>query len=75
MQSLAKTLVVIGVLLVLIGGIVWLMGKFGLPIGSLPGDLSYKSKKVWISFPIASMLLLSLFLTVLINLFLWIFRK
>jgi len=65
----------IGKLLIIVGGFVVIVGLFltlGLRIpflGKLPGDISIDRGNVHIYFPIVTGLLLSLVLTVLLNVF------
>lgn len=75
MSSLGRLLVFMGIGLILIGGIVWLLSRFpGLPLGRLPGDFSWEGENVRIYFPLATMLIVSVLLTLLINLILRLFR-
>ena len=69
-QSLGKFLLLAGVLLVLLGGLVILAGKMGLPLGRLPGDYTFRGKHVLFFAPIGTMIVVSLVLTILVNLFL-----
>ena len=65
----------IGRLLIIVGGVVLVVGLFlalGLRIpylGKLPGDISIDRGNVHFFFPIVTCLLLSLVLTLLLNLF------
>lgn len=74
LYAFGKTLVQVGLLMVLLGGLLLLAGKAGVPFGRLPGDLSFRGKHFIFFAPIGSMLLLSLFLTILLNLFLRWFK-
>jgi hypothetical protein len=67
MSSLARTIIVIGVLLIVIGGLVALAEKAGIQLGRLPGDIRIQSGKTTIYIPLATTLLLSIVLTLLIN--------
>lgn len=68
---LAKALMMIGGLLLLSGGILYLLGRIS-PIGRLPGDILYQKGNFTFYFPIVTCLLLSLILTLLLNL---LFRR
>lgn len=70
MSQLAKVLMAMGALLFAVGGALWLGQRLGL--GRLPGDFTWKGKGWTFQFPLATSLLVSLVLTVLLNL--W-FRK
>ena len=71
MGQMAKILIGFGVALVVAGGLMLLMQRFG--IGRLPGDLTWKSKHGTLYFPLATSVLLSLILTVLLNV--WLGRQ
>jgi hypothetical protein len=72
--TFGKTLVQIGLTILLLGGLLMLAGKVGLPFGRLPGDISFRGKHFLFFAPIGSMILLSLFLTILLNLILRWFK-
>ena len=65
MQELGKALVGIGLLLAAIGALVLIAGRFGLPLGRLPGDFAYRGKNVSFYFPLATCILISAALSVL----------
>lgn len=66
-SSLGKGIAVLGVILVIVGGLIWLLGRTGLPLGRLPGDLRIEGEKVSCYVPIVTMILLSIVLTVVLN--------
>lgn len=67
MIDLAKMLVLGGVTLVVMGGLVWLLAKAtGGSAALLPGDIVYKRNGFTFYFPIATCLLLSALLTLLL---------
>jgi len=59
-------LVMVGVALVVLGGIVMLLGRTGLPLGRLPGDILYRSKNTTFYFPLASSILISVVLSIVL---------
>ncbi|MGA7136836.1 MAG: DUF2905 domain-containing protein [Terriglobales bacterium] len=59
-------LVTLGIALVVIGGIVMLLGRTGLPIGRLPGDILYRGKNSTFYFPLASSILISVVLSIVL---------
>ena len=71
MFGLGRILIGLGLLLVAAGGVVILFGKMGVPLGRLPGDISYKGKHVSFYFPLATSVLLS----VLLSLVLWLISR
>jgi hypothetical protein len=66
MAEMGRMLVVLGVALVVIGGIVMLLGRTGLPLGRLPGDVLYRGKNTTFYFPLASSILLSVVLSIVL---------
>ena len=63
-----RILLVIGLVLVVVGGLAALGVR--LPFGRLPGDIAIEGERGGIYIPIATMIVLSIVLTVLANLFL-----
>lgn len=74
-SSFAKYLIIIGASAVIIGLIMLVLGKLGMPIGKLPGDLHIKRGKIAIYFPVATSIVISIVLTVVINFIIRIFKK
>lgn len=71
MQPFGKYIVLVGVIIVIIGLVVWLAGDRLGWFGHLPGDIRVERKNFRFYAPIMSMLLLSLILSGL----LWLFRR
>jgi DUF2905 family protein len=65
--DLGRFLVVIGILLALVGGLA--MAGIRLPFGRLPGDIAISGERGGLFIPLGTMLLISIVLTVLFNLF------
>jgi hypothetical protein len=55
------------VALVVVGGFVWLLGRTGLPLGRLPGDIRIEGENVSCYAPIVTMIILSVVLTIVLN--------
>jgi uncharacterized membrane protein len=68
LESIGKVLIGGAVLLLVLGGLFLLLGRFGLD--RLPGDLVFRRDNVTIYFPIGLMILLSILGTILLNIFL-----
>lgn len=68
MGSIGKALVLFGVVLIVVGVLVQLFQKVPW-IGRLPGDIYIKRENMSFYFPLATSLLISLILTLLLNLF------
>ncbi len=75
MENLGRYLVLGGAILILLGGGFYLAAKFGLPLGRLPGDIRIEGKNGSFYFPIVTCLLLSVVLTVILNVIVRLFRK
>ncbi len=75
MESLARTLMIGGVILFLIGGGIFLASKFGIPFGRLPGDIRIEGENGGFYFPVTSSILVSVILSLLLNLTLRLFKK
>ena len=69
LRELGRTLLVFGVLLVLIGTLLYFGGKLPLRLGRLPGDIIYRGEHTTFYFPIVTCLLLSLGVSFLFWLF------
>jgi hypothetical protein len=67
MENIARWLVIGGIILILIGGGVYLASKFGIPIGRLPGDIRIERGNGLFYFPIVTSCLLSILLTIVLN--------
>jgi hypothetical protein len=67
MTSIGKTLVGVGIVLALVGLVLWGAGKLvGRETGLLPGDIVYRRGNFTFCFPIATSILLSVLLTLLL---------
>ncbi len=67
MSEMGRVLMGLGALLMVAGGVLWAVGRLGL---RLPGDLVWHRGPVTVYLPLASALLISVVLTLLLNLFL-----
>jgi len=65
LQGIGKMLLLFGAAIALIGGLLWAGSKLGL--GALPGDLRFGREDWGCYLPIATSIVLSLLLTVLLN--------
>ncbi len=63
---MGRMLLVLGVALVVIGGIVMLLGRTGLPLGRLPGDILYRGRSTTFYFPLATSVILSILLSLIL---------
>jgi hypothetical protein len=67
-SSFGKILLLVGVVALVAGGIFLLMGRMG--VGSMPGDMKFGKGNVRFYFPLGTSIVLSIILTLLLNLFL-----
>ena len=66
MIDLGKTLVLIGGLIAVAGLLVMLLGKTNLPLGRLPGDILYRGKHTTFYFPLATSIVVSVVLSIVL---------
>ena len=71
MTDVGKILIVIGLSIAGLGALIWLAGKTGVPLGSLPGDIRIERGNFKLYFPVVTCLLISAVLTLI----LWFLRK
>lgn len=65
MIEIGKALLGLGLLLVVIGAVLLIAGRFGWPLGRLPGDFAYRGKNVSVFFPLGTSILISVVLFIL----------
>jgi len=75
MENIARYLMIGGVILFLVGGGVYLASKFGIPLGRLPGDIRIEGENGSFYFPVTTSILVSVVLTVLLNVIARLLRK
>jgi hypothetical protein len=66
MTDLGKLLIVFGGVLVVAGVVLVVLARTSLPVGRLPGDIVYRGKNTTVYFPLATSLLLSVLLSVVL---------
>jgi hypothetical protein len=64
--DLGKLLVLLGGTIVIVGLALILVSRTNLPIGRLPGDIVYRGKNTIFYFPLATSLVLSVVLSILL---------
>lgn len=69
MSQLGKMLVAAGLLLAAVGVVLIIAGKLNIPLGKLPGDITYQKKNLTVFAPFGTMLVMSLILTLILNIF------
>ena len=68
MSEFGKLLIGLGVALIAGGAVLILLGRTGLPLGKLPGDIIYRGKNTTFYFPLVTSILLSIVLSALLYL-------
>ncbi|HLN20121.1 MAG TPA: DUF2905 domain-containing protein [Bacteroidales bacterium] len=71
MNNPGKTLVIIGIIIILAGAVLWLAGDKLNWIGRLPGDIRIEKGNTRFYFPVTTMIILSILFSVIM----WIIRK
>ncbi|HEX6820818.1 MAG TPA: DUF2905 domain-containing protein [Candidatus Sulfotelmatobacter sp.] len=66
MTDFGKLLIVLGVILLVAGVVLVLLGRTNLPIGRLPGDILYRGKNTTFYFPLATSIVLSILLSLIL---------
>jgi len=66
MTELGKILIVFGLVLLVAGAVLMVLGRTNLPLGRLPGDIVYRGKNTTFYFPLATSLLLSVVLSIVL---------
>jgi Protein of unknown function (DUF2905) len=67
LSQIGRWVVMAGLALAAIGGLIWLAGRVGLPLGRLPGDIRIQRDGFSCFIPLASSILISILLTVVLN--------
>ncbi len=66
MNELGKSLLGIGLAIALLGALLLVAARTGLPLGRLPGDISYKGKNLSFYFPLGTCVLISVVLSAIL---------
>ena len=66
MTDLGKLLIFLGAILVVAGIVLTVLGRTHLPLGRLPGDIVYRGKNTTFYFPLATSVLLSVVLSLVL---------
>lgn len=66
--DIGKMLVVLGVVIAAAGLVFMLLGRTNLPLGRLPGDILYRGKHTTFYFPLATSIVLSVVLSLVLYL-------
>lgn len=69
-MNVGKILILLGFALIVIGALFWMVGKV-----HLPGNFKFSGEKYTLYFPLATSIVVSILLTLLINVALYFYRK
>ena len=67
MENAARMVIFAGICLLIVGTLMYLLSKFNLPLGNLPGDINIHGKNGSFHFPVVTSILVSIVLTIIIN--------
>ena len=71
MTDLGKMLIMLGGVIVIAGAVLLLAGRFHVPLGRLPGDISYRGKNTAFYFPLTTCVIIS----IVLSLIFWLIGK
>ena len=68
MIPLARILILLGAILLIAGGVLYLIARSGLPLGQMPGNIRIQGSNFTCVIALGASLLLSIILTIVLNL-------
>lgn len=68
MENISRYIILAGIVLIILGGLVYGAAKLNIPIGRLPGDIHIEGPNGSFYFPLVTCIILSVVLTVALNL-------
>lgn len=68
LSSLGRIFLIIGVIFLIVGGLFYLASRLNIPLGKLPGDIVLQGKNLTCIFPLATSIILSILLTIIMAL-------
>jgi hypothetical protein len=71
MADLGKLLLILGGIIIVIGAVLVVAGRYNLPLGRLPGDIVVRGKHSVFYFPLATSIILSIVLSLIV----WLFSR
>ena len=75
LMPLARIVAVFALVLLVVAGLLFLAAKFNISLGKLPGDFVFKRGNFTFAFPLVSSLLISIVVTVFLNILFAILKK
>ncbi|NJD60083.1 MAG: DUF2905 domain-containing protein [Anaerolineales bacterium] len=67
--NFARIFLILGIIFLVIGGIFYLASRINLPLGKLPGDIVIQGKNMTCFIPLATSIILSILLSLILTLF------
>lgn len=64
--EMGKLVVILGAVLVVAGVVLMVLGRMNVPLGRLPGDFLYRGKNTTVYFPLATSVVVSVVLSILL---------
>lgn len=74
-ELIARVMMIAGIILFLVGGLIYLLSRLGISLFQLPGDIRLQGDNITCIIPLVSMILLSILLTVILNLVIRLLNK
>jgi hypothetical protein len=65
-QDFGRALIFLGVIIAIVGAVLYFSGRTHLPIGRLPGDITFRKGNFTFYAPLATSILLSIILSVIV---------
>jgi uncharacterized protein HemY len=75
MIAFGRLLLIIGLATALIGAVILIAGRYFPWLGNLPGDIRIEGENYKVYIPLATMILVSVLATILLNIFMRFFRR
>jgi hypothetical protein len=75
MIAFGRLLLIIGLATALVGAIILVASRYFPWLGNLPGDIHIESENYKVYIPLATMILVSVLATILLNIFMRFFRR
>jgi hypothetical protein len=63
---MGRLLIYVGIFFISAGVVILVLGRMGVPLGHLPGDITYRGKNLSVFAPIGTSILLSILLSLLL---------
>ena len=75
LMPLVRMLAVFALVILVVAGLLFLAAKFNISLGKLPGDFVFKRGNLTCAVPIVSSLLISIVITIFLNILLALLKK